>query len=226
MAPSEGESPRRPVVTTVFVIRHAESAANAGNYFASQSDSPLSERGVEQARALVEAFATATIHAVYSSDLSRALHTVEPLAHARSLVVTKTPLLRERNMGQLTGMTFDAVKTELPEIWARLVARDPNVVPPGGESHIDLGDRVRRVLEEIVPRHRGKNIVIGSHGGTIHHLVRQLLGVHGFDLAFWLHVANASVTRIDLTETVSGAIAPRLTYANRVLPTAIEPIFP
>jgi len=214
------------VVTTVFVIRHAESAANAGNYFASQSDSPLSERGVEQARALFDAFASATIHAVYSSDLSRAVHTVEPLARARALTVTQTPLLRERNMGDLTGMTFDAVKTELPELWSRLVARDPSVVPPGGESHFDLGDRVRRVLEEIMPRHRGESIVIGSHGGTIHHLVRQLLGVHGFDLAFWLHVGNASVTRVDITETASGGIAPRLTYANRMLPSAGEPIFP
>ena len=209
----------RPVVTTVYVVRHAESAANAGNYFASQSDSPLSDKGREQVVRMVRAFERITIHAVYSSDLSRAKDTVAPLAASRGLEVRAFDALRERSMGDLTGMTFDAVKTSLPEVWSRLVARDHTLVPPGGESQIDLGHRVRRVLAEIVPGHRGESIVIGSHGGTIHHIVRQLLGVHDHALEFWLAVGNASVTRIDLTEIAPGTIVPRLSYVNRMVVT-------
>ncbi len=223
MAQSEPAS--RPAVTRVYVIRHAESEANAGGYFASHSDSPLTERGRQQVKALVEALGAATLDAVFSSDLSRAVHTVTPIADARGLAVSQTQLLRERNMGQLTGMSFDAAKTAFPDVWRRLVARDPTVVPPGGESQIDLGDRVRRALEEILPKHRGQSVLIGSHGGTIHHLVRQLLGVTGHEAGFWLAVSNASVTRVDLTDLPAGGFAPRLIYANRVVETEDEPLF-
>jgi broad specificity phosphatase PhoE len=207
----------RPVVSTVFVVRHAESEANAGHYFASQSDSKISPRGREQVERLARAVTKTTIHAVYSSDLSRAYETVEPIARMRGLAVRTDPGLRERHMGRLTGMTFDEVKAEMPEVWHRLVARDPHLRPPDGESQFDLGERVKQTMARIVPKHRGESIVIGSHGVTINHIVRQLLGVHDLEIGFWVAVNNASVTRIDLTETAHGRIAPRLVFANLVL---------
>lgn len=214
------------MITTFLIIRHAESVANAGNYFASQSDSPLSERGVRQVRALSEALARATIHAVYSSDLSRARLTVEPLARARDLPVIESVLLRERNMGAMTGLTFDQARERFPEVWARMVTRDPTVAPPGGESHLDLAARVRRFLDEVTARHRGQTVVIGSHGGTIHHLIRQLVGLHDGAHGVWFMVANASVTRVDLTEPVPGVVLPRLMYVNRVVPGDDQPLLP
>lgn len=206
----------RPVVSTIYVVRHAESDANAGHYFASQSDSKVSPRGREQVERLVRAFAKTRVHAVYSSDLSRAFDTVEPIARERGLAVRTDEGLRERHMGRLTGMTFDEVKAQMPEVWHRLVARDPRLRPPDGESQYDLGERVKKTLARIVPNHRGESIVIGSHGVTINHIVRQLLGVYDLEVGFWIAVNNASVTRIDVTETVHGAIAPRLVFANMV----------
>jgi probable phosphoglycerate mutase len=215
-----------PRTTTFLLVRHAESAANAGAYFGSQSDSPLSALGVVQARALAEALAGAAIDAVYSSDLSRARDTVAAIAAARGLAVHETPLLRERHMGELTGQSFDDVRSRYPEVWVRLAARDPHVVPPGGESQHDLAARVARFLDGLPARHRGQVVLIGSHGGTIHHLVRQLIGIHDLSVPFWLAVENASVTRVDLTEPAPGVLAPRLTYVNRVLPFGDEPLLP
>lgn len=204
-------------LATFLVIRHAESEANAGGYFASQSDSGLTELGQRQAAALAAALRNAPIHAVYSSDLSRARLTVAPIAAARGLAVVETPVLRERAMGEFTGMTFEDARDRYPEVWTKLVARDPYVAPPGGESHADLAARVRPFLRELVTRHTGQNVVLGSHGGTIHHLVRQLIGVHDLDLGFWLAVDNASVTRVDLTEPAPGVVTARLAYVNRVV---------
>jgi probable phosphoglycerate mutase len=212
--------------TTFLLIRHAESAANAGNYFGSQSDSQLTEIGRAQARRLTAALAAASIDAVYASDLSRARDTVAAIAAARGLALTETPLLRERDMGAFTGLSFDDARARYPAIWARILARDPHVAPPDGESHHDLAARVATFLDGLAARHRGQVVAIGSHGGTIQHLARQLLGVTDLGIPLWIQSSNASTTRIDVYEPVPGVWAARLAYANRILPAGDEPILP
>lgn len=206
-----------PVTTTFFVIRHAESEANSGGYFASQSDSPLSARGRAQADALTEATRHLTIDVVVSSDLSRAHDTVRGLAAARGLDVTTTAALRERAMGELTGQTFEHVQRTNPELYRALAARDPDVAPEGGESHRALYVRVRTILDELGERHAGKAIVISSHGGAIHHIVRHLSGLHDVTEGPWFSVDNASVTRVEHHVTTSGRRSSRLVYVNRIV---------
>ena len=217
MSSDDDAARSNPRATTFLVVRHAESVANAEGYFGSQSDSPLSALGEAQAAALARALSKAPIDAVYSSDLSRARRTVEAIAAQQGLAIHETPLLRERSMGELTRMTFAAAQEKHPEVWARLVARDPHVAPPGGETHIELAARVARFLAETTPLHRGATVLIASHGGTIHHLVRQLLGVHDLALTFAMHVENASVSRVDLLERAGAPSVPRLLYVNRVV---------
>lgn len=216
-AAATGDDPREHrSATTVLVVRHAESAANAGAYFASQSDSPLSRRGEEQAVQLSRALARTAIDAVYSSDLIRARRTIEAVATARHLPIHQTELLRERAMGELTGLTFVDAEKRYPEVWAKLVARDPHAAPPGGESHVELAARVSGFLGGMLPKHRGGTVLLASHGGTIHHIVRQLLGVHDLTITFALHVENASVSRIDLHERAGEPSVARLVYVNRI----------
>lgn len=212
---TDGE-PRYPVTTSWLVVRHAESEANAAGYFASQSDSLLTERGHRQSDALAASLRDVGIDVVYSSDLSRAKATGAPLARALGHEVILTEVLRERHMGVFTGMTFEQAKREHPEVWSRLVARDPTVAPEGGETHVDLGERVRGFLSATAAKHRGRTILLVSHGVTIHHLVRQLMGVHDLALPLWLAVDNASVSRVDVLEPAAGVVVPRLAYVNRV----------
>jgi len=205
------------VITSFLLVRHAESEANAGAYFGSQSDSKLSERGLRQVSALTRALQGVPVEAIYCSDLSRAQDTVAPLAAARGLTLVSTPRLRERDMGSFTGLSFEEAKNRYPEMWRELVARTPDAAPPGGESHVALFDRVASVIDELFARHRGGTILIGSHGVAINHMLRKLMGVHDHALPLWFAVDNASVSRIDLHQR-GDAIAPRLTYANRVAP--------
>lgn len=205
------------VITSFLLVRHAESEANAGAYFGSQSDSKLNDKGKLQVAALTAALRDLAIDAVYSSDLSRALDTVSPLAAARNLAVVATDRLRERAMGELTGLSFEQARERYPEMWRELVARTPTAAPPGGESHVDLYNRVAAVLDELAERHRGGVVLIGSHGVAINHMLRHLLGLHDHTLPVWFAVDNASVSRVDLHQRTS-AVAPRLTYVNRVTP--------
>ncbi|MCS6899113.1 MAG: histidine phosphatase family protein [Myxococcales bacterium] len=204
-------------ITSFLLVRHGESEANAGAYFGSQSDAPLSEKGRRQVVALTQALREVAVDAIYSSDLSRARDTVEPLARERGLPLVTTPRLRERDMGALTGLSFEEAKARYPELWRELVARMPYAAPPGGESHVALAQRVSSILDELLEKHRGQTILIGSHGVAINHMLRHLMGIRDPHLPLWFSVDNASISRVDLHRR-HNVEAPRLTYTNRVAP--------
>ena len=59
-----------------LLIRHAESSWNASGRWQGQADPPLSPAGRRQADALAGVLADASLDALLSSDLGRALETV------------------------------------------------------------------------------------------------------------------------------------------------------
>ena len=60
----------------VYLIRHGETSWNCEKRLQGQSDSPLTEEGIRQAKALAGRLSTISFDAVYSSDLERARQTV------------------------------------------------------------------------------------------------------------------------------------------------------
>jgi len=94
-------------VTRLFLVRHGQSNGNAEGRFGGHSPTPLSALGKEQAELTARALAKEKIHAVYSSDLLRAVQTAEPLAVITDLPVITTVAFRERKVGVLEGLTFD-----------------------------------------------------------------------------------------------------------------------
>lgn len=221
---SSGAHAPPPGTTTILLVRHAESAANAAQMFGSQSDTPLTERGRLQSSRLSAALANVRVDHVYSSDLSRARDTVVPIAEARGLTVVERAAFRERSVGELTGLSFDQAKERYPDAWRVLVTRDPDGRPPGGESLRDLQSRLGAALDEVIREHAGRAVLIGSHGGAIVMMTRYLLGVRELDVPMAFAVSNASVTRIDLVPA-GASVMPRLVYGNRVAPLEDEPHF-
>jgi broad specificity phosphatase PhoE len=77
-----------------FFIRHAK-AGSRSHWEQDDRIRPLSSSGVKQAEALVSVLAPFPISAVFSSPYLRCVQTVEPLARARRLAITKTASLAE-----------------------------------------------------------------------------------------------------------------------------------
>ena len=67
-------------MTTLHLVRHGETEWNRDGRIQGWADTPLSERGHEQARELAATLGERSIGAIYSSDLRRAYETAEPLA--------------------------------------------------------------------------------------------------------------------------------------------------
>ena len=177
----------------LILVRHGESAGNAAGLLLGRIDSPLTDRGIGQARSLAETVSGAT--RLVSSPLERARHTAEALG--TGLPVEVDDRWVEVDYGEYDGRALGDVPAET---WSRWRS-DPTFAPPGGESLAAAGSRVRAACEELFADPdgpaRGEGIVVVvSHVSPIKAAVCWALGT-GDEGAWRLYLANASVTRID-----------------------------
>jgi probable phosphoglycerate mutase len=138
----------------IVLIRHGESVGNAARTV-QRPDVQLNDRGVRQAALLAERLLGIGFAHVLCSDMPRARMTAEPLrAHA---TVEETPLLQERNFGDLRGMLYDELTMDMFA---------PSYVPPGGESAEVFHRRVAQAFELVVERRRALSgtLVVVTHG--------------------------------------------------------------
>jgi probable phosphoglycerate mutase len=150
---------------TILVVRHGETDGNAARIL-QRPDVPLNQRGVRQAEQLARRlFAHGFIH-ILCSDFLRARMTAEPLAACSGITVEESPLLQERNFGDLRGVPY-AELTEDPF--------GPNFVPPNGEDWPRFHARVAEAFAFIVSRRRAVNgaLVVVTHGLVCRALVER-----------------------------------------------------
>ena len=179
---------------TLLLIRHGETALNAARTL-QPADTPLSVRGLTQARALAQRLAGMGITGIVSSDLPRALQTAQAIAAATGLPITTSALLQERNFGAWRGLPYDSFDTD------PLTCAD---APPGGESQPAVAQRVARAFEAVVRMRaalgdaRGGTLAVVTHGLVL----REMLAMHAALPAGTMlpdHLGNTCVTVIDAT---------------------------
>jgi broad specificity phosphatase PhoE len=102
--------------------------------------------------------------------------------------------LAEQHLGQWQGMNRAEFIASRPagSHWFA----DIEVPAPGGESFMDLYNRVRGVIDRINFEHAGRDVIAVAHGGTIKAAIGLALGEQPEQgLAF--EIDNCSVTRLD-----------------------------
>ena len=172
---------------TLLLIRHGETALNASRTL-QPADTPLSERGLAQARALAVRVAGMSVRGIVASDLPRALRTAHAIALVTGLRIDASALLQERNFGDWRGQPHASF------------AVDPLAhagAPPGGESHAAFAQRVAQAFEHILELRNalGGPLVVVTHGLVL----RELLATHvalapGMQVP--THLGNTGVTII------------------------------
>ncbi len=177
----------------LVLVRHGESTGNAAGVLLGRTDAPLTERGVEQVAA-VAAWLGPVNGPLVTSPLRRARATADLLAPGMAQTVDERWI--EMDYGELDGTELSAVPAE---VWSRWRA-EVSYRPPGGESLVEVGARVRDACEELFAAHgsgaRGeRDVVVVSHVSPVKAAVAWALGA-GDDVVWHLHLATASVTCI------------------------------
>ena len=156
---------------TFYFVRHGESEANAARRFAGRTDSPLTERGREQAEAVARSLAKVQFARIVSSPLSRCRDTALAIARRQELPVDLEPDLMEIDVGDRTGTPFDEARG-LPE-W-----RDDGFVAwPHGETLDQVLSRAHRVITRIASENAGQRVLVVGHGGVTRILMSHFLGL-------------------------------------------------
>ena len=164
----------------LLLIRHGESVGNAEGRMQGQFDSPLTDRGRDQARALLarlqgEGWKPSVI---YSSDLCRAAETACILAAGLDAPVTLDARLREYDIGVLSGVIWREVEVLHPELWRRLHQRDESAAIPGEEGLAAFHGRLSSMAADILAAHQQDEIVaVVSHGGSLGMILAHLLQI-------------------------------------------------
>ncbi len=161
----------------VYLVRHGETQWNAERRIQGQSDSPLTDKGVQQAWQVAERARTLGITHVISSDLGRTQQTARIIADACGCDVTLEPRLRELDMGVLEKRPIDTL-TETEEGWRRtLVNGTEDGRIPEGESMQELSVRMHAALAECLKLPAGSRPLLVSHGIALGCLVSTILGL-------------------------------------------------
>jgi probable phosphoglycerate mutase len=161
----------------VVVVRHGETDHNAGGVWQGQLDTPLSERGIELARAAGAAVAAYRPTRVVASDLSRAAVTARHVADAAGLDVALDPRWREIHVGQWQGMHTTQVRAEFAELLEQMDLED---VRRGvdGETLAEVGERAGTALRELLDGlAEGECVVVVAHGVSSRAAVAEVLGI-------------------------------------------------
>ncbi len=182
----------------ILLARHGQTADNASHVFQGHGGRGLDLRGRAQAGRLAERVARASVTAVVSSDLERAVETAA--IAAPSHVRTTDRGLREIDVGAWTGKTYREIEQAHPEEWAAWSA-GLDLRRGGGETYAELAERVDRSLLEIAATNPGGRVLVVTHGGAIKSWVSRLLDLGAPARRVLGSVANASLT---VVEHVSG----------------------
>ena len=192
----------KPKPFFITLLRHGESVGNAESRWQGQADFPLTDKGREQARALVTRWMREKLQFdhVISSPLSRARETAEIIASELNLKVEHDPLWLERDNGEFSGLTAQEVRQNFvhPEFHSPY---DP--VGSDGEGDWELFLRAGQALHSLLKRDPARYLIV-SHGGLLNQFMHAVVGV--------APQANNSGTRFRFGNT---AFAQLVYYPNQ-----------
>ena len=183
----------------LFLTRHGQTDWNIAGRYQGQSDTPLNETGLRQAEQIAKRLSSETIHAIYSSDLSRAANTAQSIADFHSLEVKKDSRWRELSFGNWEGLTYQEMSAHSPDLFEAWM-KDPLMIStPNGETLARLAERVKAAFDEIKEEHADQTVLVVAHSGSLQSLLAVTLGV---DLnRYWqFRISQASLSEMNVYE--------------------------
>lgn len=154
----------------LHLIRHGQTNWNEERRSQGQSDSVLTELGVQQAKTLGARIEDIGFDAVYCSSSVRTRQTAEhafssrPNLHSNIIYLDS---LREIFLGPWEGVLYDDIEKEDPDSYQHFWQKPHLFAVEGAESFFDLQDRAINQIKSIAATQQGKTVAIVSHGALI-----------------------------------------------------------
>lgn len=180
-------------MTTIYLIRHGETPTTGKVLPGRAPGLHLSERGRGQAEAV--AARLPRVDAVYSSPLERARETAAPTCERLQKELLLDDSLLEADFGEWTGKSLTDL-SKLPE-WQVVQKRPSEFRFPGGESFVEMQERVVGCLRAIAARHPGEAVACFSHADPIKAALAHFTG-RGWGAFQTIPVEPCSISELEL----------------------------
>lgn len=181
---------------TFYVTRHGQTEYNLEGLAQGWCDSPLTEKGIEQAKSLGKGLEDVEFARVYSSTSKRAIDTAKNIIDNKDIQIETDDRLKEMNYGSLEGKPREL-------LWHKDGVAGPawdyyyenGWIEYGGEDISIVGKRMMDVFNDIVKDTslHGKNILVSTHGMSIIALMYEIDPEMADTLG---EVSNCSITKI------------------------------
>jgi len=164
-------------MTEMWLVRHGETDWNLRNIVQGQSDIPLNETGLAQARMIALKLKPEPFAAIYASDLDRARTTARIIAEQLNLPVRIDPRLREIQQGSWEGHAISEIIALYPEDFR--TRNDHPTLPAavGAEPVAEVVARMVQAVNDIHAAHPDEKVLLVSHGFAISALYCTINGI-------------------------------------------------
>ena len=152
-------------MTKIYFVRHAQPVANAD--WPDDRTRPLTAQGMADRQVVMDVMGDIPMNAAYCSPFARSMETIAAFVQMRGLEIVTDERLRERAAGA--------------ENWEHLERRwaDFLYFEEGGESLQSAQTRNVEVLREILDRHDGQTVLIGTHGAALSTILHHCDAAYG-----------------------------------------------
>ena len=179
------------MTSQLILIRHGETMNNINGVTQGWNDSALSPAGEKQIRQVAERLARYQPTALFSSPLARAVSTARAISDVAGLEIQLLDDLREMNYGEWQGQSFLAIRELQADVFRKFVD-DPAYPCPGGESHVDVRERMNKAFQQMM-NGEPSTIIAVSHGTAIRVGATALLSID-VGASRQLAIDNASIS--------------------------------
>ncbi len=159
---------RAPAHNRYVLMRHGESQHNLTDSVSCKPDpkNTLTERGRGQVLDTAKKLKKEKIDIIYSSDLERAKETAQIVAKEVGVApeyIFSSSEIRELNAGVYEGKTWKEYRESFATSESRF-----DTPPKDGETLMDAYCRSMKFLYDLEKKHKGKKILIVSHGDILY----------------------------------------------------------
>src|ERR1700712_1423587 len=188
--------------TSFWLIRHALVEENARAFLYGVMDVSLCETTLLEQAPMYRSLAARLPRPAdwLVTPLSRTRRTAETIfAHGYpDTELGVEPDLIEQSLGEWQGLPHHELPPRLLHPAHAFWPLAGQEKPPGGESMAEVIARVGAAMERLAKTHRGRDVVIVSHGGSIRGAIAHGVGICP-DSALHLSIQNLSLTRLQKT---------------------------
>lgn len=159
---------------SVYVVRHGESEANVVRIYQG-SDSPLSEKGTQQAEFVAQRTRTLNAEVILSSPFPRALDTARAIERATGLPLEVHDLLRELlPPSALIGVPYESPEGQVYMRERILHHGDPDYRYGDEETFRELHERACTLLD-LFERRPEHTLLVVTHAGFLRIIMSAMM---------------------------------------------------